>query len=170
MENNKDFKLEKKEKFLLFFNKNKIKIFGFILIIIISISYSIFNKISNKNKNSIISQKYIQAGLYLSSNETKKSKDLYHEIILTKNKFYAPLALNVVLEKNLENNEKKVLNYFEILDKIKIPREQRDLITFKKALYFLKNSKNKKEGQKLLQEIIDSNSYLKSLATEIIKE
>ena len=41
-----------------------------------------------KKKMNLISEKYIQAGLYLSSNDKLKSKKIYKEIILSKNKFY----------------------------------------------------------------------------------
>ena len=60
-----------------------------------------------KKKNEIISEKYIQAGLYLSSNEMKNAKKIYEEIIESKNKFYSILALNTILEKNLESNDKE---------------------------------------------------------------
>ena len=64
----------------------------------------------------MISEKYIQAGLYLASKDEKKSKDLYEEVILSNNKFYSILALNTILENLLEdisfeasdNKEKKV--------------------------------------------------------------
>ena len=49
----------------------------------------------------------------------KKLKNIYEEIILSKNKFYSLLALNTILEKNLINDKKKYLDYFEIIRKNK---------------------------------------------------
>ena len=77
------------------------------------------------------------------------------------------LALNMILEKELEENQDKVLNYFKIVENLNISKEQKDLIKFKKALFLIKNSKVK-EGNDLLNEIIDTNSKLKELAEEII--
>ena len=37
----------------------------------------------------------------------KKSKELLEEIILSKNKFYAPLSLNILIEKNLVEDKKR---------------------------------------------------------------
>ena len=48
------------------------------------------------------------------------------------------LALNTLLEKNLEKDEKKIISYFEILENLSLPKEQKDLVIFKKALFLIK--------------------------------
>ena len=70
-------------------------------------------------KNQFISEKYIQAGLFLNLNKNNESKEILEEIILSKNKFYSVLSLNVILEKNLENDKQKILEYFEIVEDLK---------------------------------------------------
>ena len=70
---------------------------------------------------------------------------------------------------SLENNDSKILEYFEIIEGINISRDQKDLIKFKKALFFLKNSK-KSQGEKILNDLILSNSKLKKLASEVLAE
>ena len=71
----------------------------------------------NKQKNNLISEKYIEAGLYLASNDLEKSKILYEQIIFSKNPFYSTLSLNTILEKDLEKDSSKILKYFEIIEK-----------------------------------------------------
>ena len=79
------------------------------------------------------------------------------------------MALNLIIEKNLVLDEQKILEYFSVLEKIKIPEDKKDLIIIKKALYFLKASKND-NGNKLLKEVINKNSKFKSLAEEIMQQ
>ena len=86
---------------------------------------------------------------------------------MSKNKFYAILALNTILEKQLIKDNEKILEYFEILENLKIDEEKRDLIIFKKALYFY-NISSIEEGEKLLKSLIQSNSKLAVLAKEIL--
>ena len=124
--------------------------------------------IKKKETNSI-SEKYIQVGLLLSSNENEKSKILLEEIILSKNKFYSILALNILLENNLENDKNKILNYFQIVEKSNKLKSYKDLIVFKKALYLIKNSEIEK-GEKILNDLIDSDSSLKLIAAEILSK
>lgn len=160
-------KIEFKEKLITFFKENKIKVFiTTTIVIIIFISYIIFQSFKEKN-NRDVSEKFISAGIFLAAKDEVKSKNLYKEIVLSKNKFYSVLALNAILEKGLEENQEKVLNYFKIVENLNISKEQKDLIKFKKALFLIKNSKVK-EGNDLLNEIIDTNSKLKELAEEII--
>ena len=47
--------------------------------------------------------------------------------------------MNLILEKNLIKNKKKVLEYFEILESIKYTKDTSDLIKFKKSLYLINN-------------------------------
>jgi len=167
MSENIENKIELKDKLISYYNKNKIIFLIFFLIILIASTILIFMEKNYEKKNNLISEKYIQAGLLLSSGNIEISKNIYEEIILSENKFYSILALNTILEKNLENDKNKVLNYFKILENIKKSEEMLDLITFKKALYLIKTS-DVKNGNDLLKKLIDKNSKLKSISQEII--
>ena len=165
MDQNLDKKIEYRNKLISLLRENKLKIVIFFgLIILLAVILALF-QINNKNKNSLISEKYIQAGLYLSSNEVENSKKIYEEIILSKNKFYSILALNTILDKNLESDEDKVLNYFDILEKVKISDQQRDIMKFKKILYLIKISKID-EAKKLISKI-STDSELKKMVEQI---
>ena len=167
MEQNKDKKIELKDKLIYFFNRKKkwiyVSIFIFVLTILIGIFYS---KIVNK-KNNLIAEKYIKAGLYLTSDKKEKSVILYDEIILSKNKFYSILALNSLLENNLLSDENIILNYFKIVEENNNSKEYKDLIIFKKALYLIKIG-NQQKANLLLKNLIDSKSKLKTLAEDIL--
>ena len=158
---------EFKDKLIQFLKRNKNKLLIFFLIIIISILTIFLLNLYDKKKNILASEKYIQAGLFLTHGKSEKSKKIYEEIILSKNKFYSILALNTILENNLEPDKNVVLNYFRILEELNISSEQKDLIKFKKALFLIDNS-NIEEGNRLLKNLIDSESALKKIAEEII--
>ena len=164
LENNKDFigKLHD------FYNLNKLKIGILISVLFIVIISLFFFEKKNERTNILIAEKYVQASLYLSSNKNKNAKLIFEEIILSKNKFYSILALNIIIEKDLVKNEDKVLSYFKILENLDYSEEKKDLISFKKALYLLKNNK-KEEGNFLLEVLIKKNSNFKSLAKDALE-
>ena len=120
------------------------------------------------SENEKISEKFVQAGIYISSNEKEKSKIILKEIIFSKNKFYSILALNNIIENDLEKDNEEILKFFEIIENLNLTKEQKNLIKFKKALYFKKISRDL-EGNKLLEEIIADNSIWKDAALEISK-
>ena len=97
----------------------------------------------------------------------EKSKDLYENIILSKNKFYSILAFNTILEKKIITDEKKILEYFKIIESLDISKDQTDLIVFKKSLYLMNNDKTE-EANELLETLIGKNSKLKKLAQDIL--
>ena len=149
--------------------KEKKKLLLSILFTIIAILLAmIFLNYYQDNQNEKISEKYIKAGIYLSSNDKEKSKSMYKEVIYSKNKFYSILAVNNIKENDLEENNEEVLKFFEVVEKINITQEQRNLVKLKKALYFKKISRDT-EGNKLLEEIIADNSIWKETALEISK-
>ncbi len=162
-----DKNLEFTEKLKLFFKEQKIKI---ILIsctcVLITIIFLVM-KVFQERENILISEKFIKANIFLSTQNEDKSKELYEEIIKSKNKFYSILALNTILEKELENNEDVIINYFDILQDLPIPPEQKDLLIFKKALYLIQISKTE-EGETLLRRLSNSNSYLKNISDQIL--
>ena len=87
MEENIETKLDFKSKLLNLYSKNKLKILILFLVLFVSIFLITYIKYDNDKKNKFISEKYIQAGLFLSSEEKEKAKKLYKEIILSKNAF-----------------------------------------------------------------------------------
>ena len=166
MENEKEKNsLEKIENFL---RKNKnilLIILTLIIFVLIGVGYLNYYQ---KSKNEKVSEKFIQAGIYLSLNQQEKSKKIYKEIITSKNKFYSLLALNNIIDNDLEQNNEEVLELFNIVENTKIEKEQKNLVKLKKALYLIKISKDE-EGKKLLNEIISDNSIWKETAFEISK-
>ena len=167
MEQNQVNNTEVKNRIFDLLIKYKKSIISFLIIVFVTTSSLIFIKIRNEKKNDFISEKYIEAGIYLSNKEINKSIKIYDEIIVSKNKFYSILALNILIEKNLIKDKDKILNYFEIVEDLKLDKNQRDLLLFKKALY-LKKYSNSKESEKLLQKLIDSDSKLKEIVKEIL--
>ena len=168
MDQNTDKKLEFIDKFKLFFIKQKIKIISFFCILVLLLIIFSIIKINQERQNILISEKFIKANIYLSSDNKEKSKEIYEEIIKSKNKFYSILALNTILEKKLESSEEKIINYFNILQDLSIPPEQKDLLILKKALFLLKISKTE-EGKNLLKKLSNSNSYLKKISDQILE-
>ena len=150
-----------------FIKENSKKIIFILISIVISFIVFFFISLQNEKKNILIAEKYIQAGLYLGSNQLLKSTEIFEEIVLSNNKFYSILAFSTLLEKNLIKDDKKILKYFEKLENLRLSKDQKDLLIFKKSLYLLKNSKED-EANKLLKKIIESNSNFKTLAEEII--
>ena len=100
--------------------------------------------------------KKIKLKFYLSKSQKKK------------NNFYSPLALNIIIERNLETDKDKILNFFTIIENTKKDRNQNDLIQLKKALYLLQISEIEK-GNEILRNLIKLDSNFKSVAEDIIK-
>ena len=122
----------------------------------------------NKRKNILISEKYIKAGILLSKKENKKAKTIYEEIILSNNKFYSLLALNIIIEKKLIIDQKKILKYFLELENQNFSPDLKDLILFKKALYLL-SIKDNEIANSILENLIKNKSKLTTSAQEIIR-
>ena len=167
MEEKIEKKAELKNRIINFYNINKVKIYIFIFIIIITIVSVFFIKNNAQKKNTLISEKYIEAGLLLLSDQKDRSKILYEEIILSKNKIYSILALNKIVEKKLVIDKNKILKYFNILEKSISSKDERELIIFKKALYLIKNS-DAKTGEDLMKNLIEQDSSLKNIIQEIL--
>ena len=166
MENEKEINsIEKIENFL---RKNKnilLIILTLIIFVLIGVGYLNYYQ---KSKNEKVSEKFIQAGIYLSLNQQEKSKKIYKEIITSKNKFYSLLALNSIIDNDLEQNNEEILKLFNVVENTKIEKEQKNLVKLKKALYLIKISKDN-QGEKLLNEIISDNSIWMETASEISK-
>ena len=169
MEQSSDKQIDIKHRIIFLLRKYKLSFIILLAIIILSvISFTLF-EIKNKKKNSLNSEKYIQAGLYLANEDKEKSKKIFEEIILDKSEFYSILALNSILEKNLEKDKEKILSYFEIINRMSKTQEQNDIVKFKKALYLIKNS-SIQEGKAILKELVEENSKLTILAKDILEE
>ena len=162
-------KTEIKNRIINFFNRNKTKTYILIFVLVMSLILSVYSKVNNERQNIKIAEKYVEAGLYLTSNKKDIAKSLYEEIILSDNEIYSILALNTVIEKNLISDKDKILRYFDILKKSITAKDQQDLIIFKEALYFLKISDIEK-GNKLLNYLIDNDSILKPTVEELLRK
>ncbi len=167
MDQELETKLTLKDKILNLYNYHKKKIFFLIFLIITLLIVIIFIQQKKEKNNILISEKYVLANLNISQGKKIEAEVLFNEIILSKNKFYSVLALNKIIEKNLINENEKILEYFSILENLDLNEEELDLIIFKKALFLFKISKNL-EGKKLLEKLIEKESKIKKLAEEIL--
>ena len=167
MEESTDKNLKANNKVIKLIKDNKSRIIYLFIILIFIGTIFTYLEINNNNKNNLIAEKYVQAGIHLAAKEYNESKIIYNDIIQSKNKFYSILSLNNIIENDLEPEEEKILKYFEFIEKINITKDQKDLLEFKKSLYLVKISKFQ-EGNKLLKKIIESESKFKSLAEDII--
>ena len=169
MEQDLENKIDFVEKLKNFYINQKKKIFFFIFILLAVLISAFFIEKNQLKKNILISEKYIQAGLYLSAGKRDEAKFIYKEIISTKNNFYSILSLNTIIDKDLITDKSKILEYFEVLENASISEENKDLLTLKKGLYLIKIS-DLKNGNDLLKKLIEKNSNLKSIAEQLVNK
>ena len=168
MEENLENKIKFRDKLINLYDLNKKKFLLFIVILLFIFAAAISLKFQNEKKNILISEKYIQAGLYLTLDKKEKARVFYEEIILSKNKFYSILSLNNIIEKNLISDSNKILEYFAILES-STSKEDKELIRLKKALYLIKIS-DEINGKKILKDIANNSTSLKTIAQDLLKD
>ena len=158
------------ERIINFFKKNyKIFILSISLIIIIILLFFGLDYL-NKKKNIKLSNTYNNI---ISSYELKNKNFVIEElknIIEQKNKTYSPLSLFFLIDNDLITSKVEINNYFDlIIDNIKLEKEIKNLIIYKKALY---NSDSISEDQLILilNPIINSNSIWKSHSLYLLGE
>ena len=144
----------------------------FIILIITVIFLIIFGYYSHqkKQKDIVISDQFTYASILIKDKKINESKLLLENIIKKKHKFYSPLALNSLIDNELETDNKKIIDYFDQILAIKsINNENLNLIRIKKAL-FLFNGKNEELIIATLNPIINSNSVWKESAIKLIAD
>ena len=158
------------ERIINFIKKNyKIFILSISLIIIIILLFFGLEYL-NKKKNIKLSNTYNNI---ISSYELKNKNFVIEElkkIIEQKNKTYSPLSLFFLIDNDLITSKVEINNYFDlIIDNIKLEKEIKNLIIYKKALY---NSDSISEDQLILilNPIINSNSIWKSHSLYLLGE
>jgi len=163
--------LNEKTKLELFFYKilEKKRLLSALIIILVVILASLF-LMNEKNKNfqQEVSEKYYEAKILIENNENKEGLILLEEIISKNNQTYSPLALYLIVDKDLIKDKKKTLKLFDkILSIKKINKKNLDLIKIKKAL-LLSNLGEEIELLDLLNPIINSESIWKNSAAKIL--
>ena len=158
------------EKIKTFFINNKKRIIiGFSILILLVVSYFAYGEIKTRNKIKIADQYNNSKINFFSGNKTKIENEMVN-IINKKDKTYSPLALYFLLDNNIINSQEKINNLFDIIiNEIKIDKEIKNLIIYKKALY---NSDFGTENDllKILNPIINSDSIWKPHALYLLGE
>ena len=158
------------EKIKSFFINNKKRIIiGFSILILLVVSYFAYGEIKIRNKIKIADQYNNSKINFFSGNKTNIENEMVN-IINKKDKTYSPLALYFLLDNNIINSQEKINNLFDIIiNEIKIDKEIKNLIIYKKALY---NSDFGTENDllKILNPIINSDSIWKPHALYLLGE
>jgi len=163
-----------KENFLTnttnFVKKNsKLLILLLVTILIFLFTYLFYKNLQDKS-NIQIAEKYTTASILIKQNKIEESKILLEAIIKKKHQFYSPLSLYLIIDNDIENDNKKIISFFDqILKNNSISNENLNLIKIKKAIYLI-NIDDEKLIIETLNPVINSNSVWREIAINLIKE
>ena len=158
------------KSYLLFLKKKPHFIILIIFIPILLILIFMLNNLRIDKLNLKISENFNQANIFISNNKNKEAKKILIDIINKKHKFYAPLALNTIIEKKLSTNKIELDKYFDKIILIKQKdKEINNLVRLKKGLFLLSDV-NSSESTILdtLNPIINNNSIWKNTAIKLL--
>ena len=154
----------------IFAKKNFKAIIVLATVLFIFLLLIFFYKDLQEKKNIKIAEQYTQAKILITQKKTNESKLLLENLVETNHKFYSPLSLYLMIDNNLENNSKKIINFFSIiLNNNSIDEENLNLIKIKKAIYLI-SLDEEISAVETLNQIVDSNSVWRNLAISLIIE
>ena len=160
----------RREKIINFLLKNKKKLILIIAILVliplIFFSYQIYE---NKNKQ-WIANKYNSTIINFEGGDKLKAVEIMKEIINDKDPTYSPLALYFLIDNNIQVSNEETNKFFDIIiDEVKLKKEIKNLVIYKKALF---NSEFTDENSliTILNPLINSESIWKSHALYLVAE
>ena len=158
------------QRIINFFVNNKRKLIILISLIVLTLfTYFGYQEIKERNKIKI-ANKYNYSKIKFISGDTSNTEKEMIEIIETKDKTYAPLALYFLIDNNITNSKQKINNLFDVLiKKVKLDKEIKNLVIYKKAL-FNSEYKNESDLLNILNPIINSDSIWKPHALYLLGE
>ena len=129
---------EKKKIFDIIKSNLKIVITTIFLLLVIVSVYS-WLKFKEDVKKINLSENYIEAKIMLSQKKPKEALDILKKIVEEEDNTYSVLSLYLIIDQELEQDDKKVLNYFEkVLSINSLKNEDLNLLRFKKAIFRIK--------------------------------
>ena len=158
---------EKIKSFLIENKKKLIAIFLFLILILISTySYQIYNDIQRER----VTNKYNIAVIKYENGDKSQITLSMKEIIEKKDSTYSPLGLYFLIDNDLIKDNVQMNELFDlVINKIKLEKEIKNLIIYKKALYN-SNFVDENELLQILNPIINSESIWKSHALYLVAE
>ena len=155
------YDVSKKSKVKKFYESNKISIFSFVLIIIILfVSFSFYLE-SKEKKKILLSEKYLQAKIYLEGGNKNKAIDILKEVIFANDPTYSTLCLFLIVNQNLITDYKELSTLFDhLLSNNKFSKEVRHLLIYKKAV-FNSNFVNESELLESIRPLLNTETLWK---------
>lgn len=130
-----------------------------ILFLIVVLSFWFFYE--SKQEKIKISENFIRAKILLENKNEKEATKILKEIVEKKNTIYSSLSLFLLIDKNLIEDKKMILDYFDkVISSNSYSEEDTNLLRLKKAIY-ISDIQEEQEMLKLLNPIIKSNSVWK---------
>jgi predicted negative regulator of RcsB-dependent stress response len=158
------------EKIKNFFIKNKKKlIISISFLIVLIFIFFIYQDFKNKNKAKL-AEEYNLITINFFSSDKKNVENQLVNIIMKKDQTYSPLALYFLIDNNIITEKNKLNKLFDIIiNEVKLEKEIKNLLIYKKALY---NSEFQSENDliKTLNPILNSKSRWRSHALYLLAE
>ena len=149
-------------------NKKKIIIFASIFVLI-AIFYFLFLEIKERNKIKL-AEKYNKIKIEHTGKNKQDTKNKLIEVIYENDATYSPLALYSMIDNEILSENEEINKLFDqVINKIKLDKEIKNLIIYKKAL-FNSDFASENELLNILNPIINSESIWKSHALYLMAE
>ena len=146
-----------------FFKENIKKIFALFFIVIITLLVFFVYDEFKKRKNANLAEAYNRLIFNTNNFSNDEIKNKLIEIINGKVDTYSTLALYYIIDNNLVDDQDKINELFNTIISINKDTELKNLIIFKKALYF-SDKLQENELLEILNPIINSESIWKQHA------
>ena len=154
-----------------FVNNKKILITISIAILILLIGYFTLAEYKKKQKLKISNQYNSIVTEYSKKNKNKEqTKNSLIDLIYKNDSTYSPLSLYFIIDNQLITERSKINDLFDnVIEKISVDKEIKNLIIYKKALYNA-DKINENELIEILKPIINSDSVWKSQSLYLLAE
>ncbi len=158
------------EKIKQFFLENKKKLLSIIVVSILGLIFFYSFQIFKDNKRKFVADKYYTTIIEYNNVNKKKTLQNLKEIINFKDSTYSPLALYFIIDNDLENNKDVINDLFNVLiDKTSLELEIKNLIIYKKGLFFADHV-NESQILNILNPVINSQSVWRSHVLYLLAE